>query len=210
MPHYGVRRPTVAIVVSRRVHGPRSGKLGFNPYVTLREYIELLGAILGVPVSQQRGFLTTLLEHRDVGSLVDTRMANFPRSALRPLTVVVSLLADGDLFVLDGAYQGILESVAGSLDVKLDECEVVHPGSMFRMVDAVWGDRVPADFVQRYHGQRAGHRACSPTDTYRVVNARPATDENALGTGGQPLTSAAVPPQSHRPCRWLSSGRARL
>jgi len=105
----GLFRPDIGrIEISGRVQCPPDGKLGLNPYMTLREYIELLAAVLGVPVNRQQAYLTALVDQCDVAALIDTRMANFPRASLRPLTMNASLLADGDMFVFDDAY------VAGS------------------------------------------------------------------------------------------------
>jgi ABC-type polysaccharide/polyol phosphate transport system ATPase subunit len=101
----GLFRPDIGQVeVAGRVQCPASGKLGLNPYMTLREYLELLAAVLGVPVNRQRAYLTAVVDHCEIGSLIDTRMANFPRASLRPLTMAASLLADGDIFVFDGSY----------------------------------------------------------------------------------------------------------
>lgn len=101
----GLLRPDIGqVVVAGRVQCPPSGKLGLNPYMTLREYVELLSAVLGVPVNRQRAYLTAVLDRCEVGPLIDTRMANFPRASLRPLTMTASLLADGDVFVFDDAY----------------------------------------------------------------------------------------------------------
>lgn len=105
----GLFRPDIGdIEISGRVQSPPAGKLGLNPYMTLREYVELLSAVLGVPVNRQQAYLTALVDECDVGSLINTRMANFPRQSLRPLTMNAALLADGDVFVFDEAY------VAGS------------------------------------------------------------------------------------------------
>ena len=105
----GLFRPDIGhIEIAGRVQCPPRGKLGLNPYMTLREYIVLLSGVLGVPVNRQQTYLTAVVDECDVGSLVDTRMANFPRSYLRTLTMNASLLADGDVFVFDDAY------VAGS------------------------------------------------------------------------------------------------
>ena len=101
----GFFRPDIGhIDIFGRVQCPPGGKVGLNPYMTLREYIELLGAVLGVPVNRQQAYLTALVDECDVGALIDTRMANFPRSSLRPLTMTASLLADGDIFVFDDVY----------------------------------------------------------------------------------------------------------
>lgn len=101
----GLLRPDIGqVVVNGRVQAPGSGKLGLNPYMTLREYVELLSAVFGVPVSRQQEHLTAVLDRCEIGSLIDTRMANFPRASLRPLTMTASLLADGDVFVFDDSY----------------------------------------------------------------------------------------------------------
>jgi ABC-type polysaccharide/polyol phosphate transport system ATPase subunit len=101
----GLLRPDIGqVVVAGRVQCPPTGKLGLNPYMTLREYVELLSAVLGVPVNRQRAYLTAVLDRCELGPLIDTRMANFPRAALRLLTMTASLLADGDVFVFDDAY----------------------------------------------------------------------------------------------------------
>ena len=110
----GIVRPDVGqVTVSGRVQCPPEGKLGLNPHMTLLEYVELIAAILGVPAAEQRDYHGALVRYCNVETYANMRMADFPRSSLRPLMMAASLLADGDVYVFDRTY------VAGSRDFRV-------------------------------------------------------------------------------------------
>jgi hypothetical protein len=55
----------------------------------------------------------------------------------------------------------ILNLVARGLDLDLDDCDIVHPATMFRMFDEVWRGRLPPGFVLQYC-RFPGLKAASP------------------------------------------------
>ena len=55
------------------------------PLSWLAEYVDLVAAILGVPVANQKDYRHALLKDCNVEGYADARMADFPRASLRPL-----------------------------------------------------------------------------------------------------------------------------
>ena len=141
------------VTVSGRVQSPPNGKLGLNPFMTLAEYVDLVAAILGVPVANQKDYRHALLKDCNVEGYADARMADFPRASLRPLLMSASLLADGDVFVFDNAY------VAGSGEFRV-RClarvaEIVKTRTVLILTEIPKLPPFPVDHAMILHEGRA-------------------------------------------------------
>lgn len=141
------------VTVSGRVQSPPNGKLGLSPFMTLSEYVDLVSAILGVPVATQKDYRHALLKDCNVEAYADARMADFPRASLRPLMMSASLLADGDVFVFDKAY------LAGSGEFRV-RClervtEIVNTRTSLILTDVPKLPPFPVDHAMILHEGRA-------------------------------------------------------
>jgi ABC-type polysaccharide/polyol phosphate transport system ATPase subunit len=192
----GLFKPDIGhIEISGRVQSPPGGKLGLNPYMTLREYIELLSAVLGVPVNRQQAYLTALVDECDLGALIDTRMADFPRSSLRPLTMNASLLADGDVFVFDGAY--IAGSGAARVRCLERVAEVVSTRTTVILTAIPKLPPFPVDHAMILHEGRALYYGY-PAEILQVFDTLSTELNEARGEAANSTTSPPEPPQPPR------------
>jgi ABC-type polysaccharide/polyol phosphate transport system ATPase subunit len=98
----GRRTPDVGKVVRSGSVGPiGDGKYGQNPFMRLREYLRLMAALQGVEASGLSRRVEEILEWTGLTAHAETTLFDLPKTLMKPVARVGSLLADHDIYVFD-------------------------------------------------------------------------------------------------------------
>lgn len=97
----GLLRPDEGRIERRgRTQLVGGGRLGLNPFMTVREYVDLTSALLGVRARGEERH-ARVVELAGLRVPIETRVGDVPRAQTSLLVLAVSLLAEPDFFVFD-------------------------------------------------------------------------------------------------------------
>lgn len=147
------RRGTVGVVAP--------GKFGHSPFIRLHEYVRLVGALNGIPVTQQAAFCEEVLDWTGLGDARDTLLVDLAEDVSAPVTLVGSLLAQHDVYLFDD-YKPLDQSQLGlRLSERVQELVDARTCVFFcRWPQALPGSR-PLDLLL-LHGGEVLYRGTGP------------------------------------------------
>ena len=98
-----------------------SSKLGMNPFMTAREYLQLALALRGATPAQADDLCRDVLELSGLSESRDVRVIDLSGQALKYLSLAASLVVPRDISVFDGLGSGGDDPVGQRLDARIEK-----------------------------------------------------------------------------------------
>jgi ABC-type polysaccharide/polyol phosphate transport system ATPase subunit len=78
------------------------GKFRWNGFMTVRENVQFLGLLLGVPRQKLAAYVEDVLTFCGMSDIAEITAGNFSKKHFDPLSYVAMLFADADIYIFDG------------------------------------------------------------------------------------------------------------